>query len=232
MQRLDKYLADAGTGSRSEVKNIIRKGRVTVGGRKETMPDAKVGTGQQVCVDGRPVTKAPEHVYYLMNKPAGVITATEDRAERTVLDILPDDLPYITPARRKKLFPVGRLDKDTEGLLLITDDGALAHRLLSPKHHVEKEYYARIEGKLCQDAERRFELGMDIGDGDKTLPAKLIRISDSEIRVILVEGRFHQVKRMVSACGAEVVYLKRVRMGDLTLPQSLSAGMCGYYSRP
>ena len=224
MERLDKYLADAGCGTRSEVKNAVRKGRVTVRGRKETRPETKVTGEDQVCFDGKPVEKAPGHVYYLMNKPAGVLTATEDSREKTVLDLLPEDLPYLTAARKKKLFPVGRLDKDTEGLLLITDDGPLAHSLLSPAKHVEKEYYAVIRGSLAGDAEERFREGVDIGDEKPALPAVLKRESAEEIRVILSEGRYHQVKRMVEACGAQVVYLKRVRMGGLWLPQDLESG--------
>ena len=224
MERLDKYLADAGVGTRSEVKNVIRKGRVTVGGAKVTKPEIKVSGDEPVCLDGNPVKKAPEHVYYMMYKPAGVITATEDMREKTVMDLLPPDLPGLTAARRAKLFPVGRLDKDTEGLLLVTDDGALAHALLSPAKHVEKEYYAEIEGNLYEDAEERFREGLDIGDEKMTLPAGLIRVSDTQIRVILHEGRFHQVKRMVEACGARVTYLKRLRMGALVLPADLAKG--------
>ncbi len=224
MKRLDKFLADAGCGTRSEVKNDIRKGRVTVEGRTETRPEAKVTGDEEIRLDGRPVMTSPEFVYYLMNKPAGVITATSDQREKTVIDLLPDDLPGLTPSRKKRLFPVGRLDRDTEGLLLITDDGALAHELLSPKKHVEKEYYARIEGELAPDAAERFRDGLDIGDEKPTLPARLVRISDTEIRIVISEGRYHQVKRMTEACGARVTYLKRIRMGDLVLPPELETG--------
>ena len=224
MERLDKYLADAGVGTRSEAKNVIRKGRVTVGGAKVTKPETKVSGDEPVCLDGQPLKKAPVHVYYMLHKPAGVITATEDTREKTVMDLLPSGLPGLTPSRRAKLFPVGRLDKDTEGLLLVTDDGALAHALLSPAKHVEKEYYAEIEGQLCDDAEERFREGIDIGDEKKTLPAELIRLSDTQVRIILHEGRFHQVKRMVEACGARVTYLKRLRMGALVLPDDLDKG--------
>ena len=160
----------------------------------------------------------------MLYKPAGVITATEDSREKTVMDLLPPDLPGLTMARRAKLFPVGRLDKDTEGLLLVTDDGALAHALLSPTKHVEKEYYAEIEGRLCDDAEERFRSGIDIGDEKPTLPAELLRLSDTQAHIILHEGRFHQVKRMVEACGARVTYLKRLRMGSLSLPDDLNPG--------
>lgn len=225
-KRLDKFLSDAGVGTRSEVKTLIRKGRVAVDGQKQTSPDYKVSGEEDIRFDGCPVGRAPEYLYFVLNKPAGVITATEDRTQRTVMEFLPKDHPFLTEARRKKMFPVGRLDKDTEGLLLITDDGALAHDLLSPGKHVEKEYIAGIEGTLCEDAEERFREGMDIGDDTKTLPAELIRESDTIVRVILSEGRFHQVKRMIAACGARVVSLKRVRMGRLVLPEGLGPGEC------
>ena len=231
MKRLDKFLADAGCGTRSEVKNVIRKGRAAIDGRIETRPEAKVTGEEEICVDGRPVCAGPEYVYYMMNKPAGVITATTDQKEKTVIDLLPDDLPGLSAVRKKKLFPVGRLDRDTEGLLLITDDGNLAHELLSPKKHVEKEYYAKISGELAEDTEERFQKGMDIGDDKPTLPARLTRISDSEILVVLSEGRFHQVKRMTEACGARVTYLKRIRMGNLVLPPDLEPGKSRPVSR-
>ena len=226
MERLDKLLSTAGYGTRSEVKKYIRDGRITINGIPELHPERKVEGSEQILLDDRPVIKAPEAVYYLMNKPAGVITATEDRREKTVLDLLPQDLPGLTEARRKKLFPVGRLDKDTEGLLLITDDGAMAHELLSPSKHVEKEYYARLSGPLCGDAEERFRAGMDIGDDKPAKPAELIRISENEVKIILHEGRYHQVKRMVEKCGSRVTYLKRIRMGDLVLPEDLPPGEC------
>ena len=226
MERLDRFLASAGYGTRSEVKKYIRSGRITINGIPELHPERKVEGSEQILLDDHQVMKAPETVYYLMNKPAGVITATEDRREKTVLDLLPQDLPGLTQSRRKKLFPVGRLDKDTEGLLLITDDGEMAHDLLSPSKHVEKEYYARLAGPLCGDAEERFRAGMDIGDDKPTKPAVLVRLSESEVKIILHEGRFHQVKRMIEKCGSRVTYLKRIRMGDFILPDNLPPGEC------
>ena len=224
MERLDRFLASAGCGTRSEVKKYIRSGRIIIDGTPELHPERKVEGSELILLDDRPVIRSPEAVYYLMNKPAGVITATEDRREKTVLDLLPPDLPGLTEARRKKLFPVGRLDKDTEGLLLITDDGALAHELLSPAKHVEKEYYARLSGPLSDDAEEQFRAGMDIGDDKPAKPAVLERLSETEVRIILHEGRYHQVKRMIEKCGSRVTYLKRIRMGNLALPEDLLPG--------
>lgn len=218
--RLDKYLAGMGCGTRSEVKGMIRKGRVTVGGALAKSPEQKLDT-ERDCVelDGNPVAYE-EFAYYLLHKPAGVVSATKDGRERTVLDLLPKQ-------RRKDLFPVGRLDKDTEGLLLITNDGELAHRLLSPKKHVDKTYYARVRGRVTQEDAARFLEGVDIGDEKPTLPAELsILVSDelSEIVLTIREGRFHQVKRMFEAVGKEVVYLKRLSMGALRLPDDLPCG--------
>lgn len=221
--RLDKFLADAGVGTRSEVKKYIQKGRVQVNGVCVRKSEAKVEVSHdEITFDGVRIEAAPEFVYYLLNKPAGVVTATEDQREKTVMDLI--------DAQRKGLFPVGRLDKDTEGLLLITDDGQLSHQLLSPKKHVWKTYYAKVEGSLIPDAAQAVEEGLDIGDEKKTLPAKLSYISRSseericEILLEIHEGRFHQVKRMVEVLGGNVVYLKRLSMGSLQLPDDLPPG--------
>lgn len=221
--RLDKFLADAGTGTRSEVKKFIQKGRVEINGETVRKPETKLDpANDKVVLDGNVIGSGPEFVYYLLNKPAGYVTATEDRREKTVMDLI--------PGNRKGLFPVGRLDKDTEGLLLITDDGQLGHQLLSPKKHVWKTYYARIEGILVENAEEQVEKGLDIGDEKLTLPAKLERLSEnkedrtSEILLTIHEGRFHQVKRMTEALGGRVVYLKRLSMGRLKLPENLQCG--------
>lgn len=158
--------------------------------------------------------------YYMLNKPAGVISASEDRRERTVVDL-------ITTKKRNDLFPVGRLDRDTEGLLLITNDGDLAHRLLSPKKHVDKVYYARIDGKVTEEDQKVFAEGLDIGEEKKTLPAQLHILKsgeESEITLTIREGKFHQVKRMFHAVGKEVVYLKRLQMGSLKLDETLRPG--------
>ncbi len=218
--RLDKYLADMGQGTRSEVKKAIRKGLVQVNGRTVREPEYKVDTEEdQVLFAGRQA-EYEEYEYYMLNKPAGVISASEDARERCVVDL-------IESRKRKDLFPVGRLDKDTEGLLLITNDGALAHRLLSPKKHVDKVYYARVQGRVTQEDVELFGQGVDIGEEKQTLPADLCILETgdiSKVELTIREGRFHQVKRMFQAVGKEVLYLKRLRMGPLALDESLEPG--------
>ena len=215
MIRLDKFLADAGIGTRSEVKQMIRKKSVTVNGTPATGPDQKINeTSDIVCVSGKAVSLRG-FVYYLLHKPAGYVSATKDNPFPTVMELVPggDDL-----------FPVGRLDKDTEGLLLITNDGELAHRLLSPRRHVDKTYLAILD-KPAEDSDiEKFEAGVDIGDDDLTLPAKLQILPDNQALLTIHEGRFHQVKRMFHAVGKEVVYLKRLSMGPITLPEDLEKG--------
>ena len=218
--RLDKYLADMGLGTRSQIKKEIRSGQVVVNGISICRPEVKIDTGQdKVIFHGEPVTYE-EYEYFMLNKPAGVISAASDRQETTVIDLIKD-------RKRDDLFPVGRLDKDTEGLLIITNNGELAHRLLSPKKHVDKVYFARINGKVTQSDVDIFSRGVDIGDEKPTLPADLVICTSdevSEIRLTIREGRFHQVKRMFQAVGKEVVYLKRLRMGGITLDESLKPG--------
>lgn len=223
MIRLDKFLADAGIGTRSEVRKLIQKGRVQIDGVCCRKPEEKVDSDKNtVLCEGQVISKAPEFVYFILHKPAGYVTATEDTREKTVLELIHEN--------RKGLFPVGRLDKDTEGLLLITDDGVLAHNLLSPKKHVWKTYYAKVDGILKEGAVQLTEQGLDIGDEKMTLPAKLEILTENreekncEIRLTVHEGRFHQVKRMVQALGGEVTYLKRLTMGTLTLPEDLPTG--------
>lgn len=223
MIRLDKYLADMGCGTRQEVKKLIRSGQVSVDGAVVKKPETKVEqTVQEVCLNGEKVGYE-SFEYYMLNKPAGVISATEDKSCQTVVDLIKEK-------KRKDLFPVGRLDKDTEGLLLITNDGELAHRLLSPKKHVDKCYFARVSGKVTENDVRSFENGVNIGSLEQpeiTMPGKLeIIISDeiSQIRLTIQEGKFHQVKRMFQAVGKEVIYLKRLRMGTLVLDENLSIG--------
>ena len=185
--RLDKFLADAGAGTRSEVKKFIQKGKVQVNGVPAKKSEIKVSEEDEVVLDGNRISQAPEFVYYLLHKPAGYVSATEDKRDKTVMELVASD--------RKDLFPVGRLDKDTEGLLLITDDGALAHELLSPKKHVDKTYYARIDGKVVAEDQEAFLQGVDIGDETKTLPAKLEILEGADVSEILLtihEGRFHQ----------------------------------------
>lgn len=218
--RLDKYLADMGKGTRSEVKKAIGKGLVRVNNEIVKKPETKLDTdSDHVLFDGVLVGYA-QYEYYMLNKPAGVISATEDKREKTVIDL-------ITKKKRKDLFPVGRLDRDTEGLLLISNDGELAHRLLSPSKHVDKVYYAKIDGKVTIEDVEAFQQGVDIGEEKLTRPAKLRILksgTQSEIELTICEGKFHQVKRMFQAVGKEVVYLKRLQMGTLILDESLKPG--------
>lgn len=219
--RLDKYLADMGIGTRTEVKKFIRSGRIQIDGRIEKKPEAKVDTSSQQITFDNTLVVYQEYEYYMLHKPAGVVSATTDKKEKTVLDLL-------SVQKRKDLFPVGRLDKDTEGLLLITNDGVLAHRLLAPGKHVDKVYFARVEGTVTEADVLAFSQGLDIGDPELTLPAKLeIQSSGttvSEILLTIQEGRFHQVKRMFEAVGKKVIYLKRLSMGTLCLDEDLPKG--------
>lgn len=223
--RLDKFLADAGAGTRSEVKKFIQKGQVQLNGQIVKRPEQKVDPDtDEVLYAGQILGAAPEFVYYLLHKPAGCVSATEDDRDKTVME-------YI-PSKRKGMFPVGRLDKDTEGLLLVTDDGALAHELLSPKKHVEKTYFAKVEGIVTEEDRKAFAEGVDIGEEKRTLPAKLeiLKVTESEgtseILLTICEGKFHQVKRMMKAVGKNVTYLKRISMGPLRLPDELEKGSC------
>lgn len=217
--RLDKYLADMGIGTRSEVKTAIKRGQVRVNGDVVRSPELKVDHNDQVFYQDRQVSYVT-HEYYMLNKPAGVISATEDRNCKTVVDL-------IESASRKDLFPVGRLDKDTEGLLLITNDGELAHRLLSPKKKVGKVYYARIEGKVTEEDVEAFRAGLKVDEEFTAMPAELTIVKSdeiSEIELMIMEGKFHQVKRMFEAVGKKVIYLKRLSMGELSLDESLKVG--------
>ena len=217
--RLDKYLADMNAGTRSELKRNIRKGLVTVDGSVIKDPGQNVEPGKDtVFYRGRKI-EYETYVYYMLNKPAGLISATEDKRMKTVIDLLPEE-------RRRDLFPVGRLDRDTEGLLLITNDGELAHRLLSPKRHVDKKYYARIRGAVTREDVLAFARGISLEDFT-CMPADLTIIKSdeiSEITVIIREGKFHQIKRMFEAVGKEVVFLKRLEMGSLILDEELAPG--------
>lgn len=216
--RLDKLLADTGRWSRKEARLLLKQGRVRVDGEQERSAERKVTPGvSQVTVDGQPVDWSEFH-YIMMNKPAGVLTATEDRHQKTVLDLLPEEY------RNLNLFPVGRLDKDTEGLLLLTDDGALAHRLLSPRHHVDKVYLARVDGETDDADAKAFAEGITLGDGTKCLPARLEHLGPGLCRVTLREGKFHQVKRMLAQRGKPVIGLKRLSMGQLELDPALEPG--------
>ena len=221
--RLDKYLVACAVGSRTEVKNFLKAGRVTVNGKKEKSAKLQINEDtDEIYFDGQKLDYE-EFVYYMMNKPQGVISATEDPKHKTVLDLLDD---Y---ARAKEVFPVGRLDIDTHGLLLLTNDGKLAHALLSPKRHVDKTYLARINGVMTDADVETFAQGVPLKDFT-CQPAKLELVSidrekdQSLVRVTIAEGKFHQVKRMVAYCGKEVADLQRLTMGTLTLDEELKRG--------
>ncbi len=220
MIRLDKYLADMGVGTRVEVKKYIRQGKVKIDGVVVKSPEEKVDIErQEIFYLDQPVSYEAFE-YYMLNKPAGVVSATTDDKDTTVIDLIIDK-------KRKDLFPVGRLDKDTEGLLLITNDGELAHRLLSPKKHVDKVYYAKVKGVVTERDVKAFAEGVSLGYGETSKPAVLeIMVSDeiSEIKLTIQEGKFHQVKRMFLSVGKEVIYLKRLSMGTLVLDEKLPLG--------
>lgn len=228
-QRLDKLIASMGSFSRREVKPLIREGRILADGLPVSSAEEKYDPETtEISVDGVALGYR-RYTYLMMNKPAGVLSATRDGKGKTVLDLLEPEL------RKLDLFPAGRLDKDSEGLLLLTNDGQLAHRLLSPRHHVDKIYYVRTEGKLTEEDCRAFAQGMTLGDGLQCLPAGLVILGAGEIseaQVTLREGKFHQVKRMLSALGKPVLYLSRVQMGNLTLDSSLSPGEYRFLTVP
>lgn len=224
--RLDKMLSHLGYGTRSELKKMTKSGAVTVNGKVIKDSGWKVHPDEDcIKVNGEKVFFR-EHVYVLLNKPAGVISATEDVRERTVVDLLDDHI------RAFEVFPVGRLDKDTEGLLLLTNDGKLAHHLLSPRKHVPKTYYARVHGKVSEEDVRIFSEGVVLDDGYMTMPARLVILDSgnpeeekpAEIELTIHEGKFHQVKRMFEAVQKKVVYLKRISMGPIELDPSLAPG--------
>ncbi len=229
--RLDKYLADMGLGTRSEIKKEIKAGHVTVNGELIKDPGFnKVTSSDHVIYCGTEISYE-EFVYYMLNKPAGVISASEDPREETVVDLIDE-------RTRRDLFPCGRLDRDTEGLLLITNDGGLAHRLLSPKHHVDKTYYAVVAGEITEEDADLFREGLVLPDGLECMPAELVIVSQdefdspdpdddtisTEILITIREGKFHQIKRMFEAIGSKVIYLKRLTMGPLTLDENLEPG--------
>ena len=207
MMRLDRFLSEAGVGSRKELRAMIKRGRVTVDGAPASGPEQKIMESQSVAVDGREV-RLPGRVVLMLHKPAGYVTSTADPRDPTVMELLPPE--------HQGLFPVGRLDKDTEGLLLFTADGALAHRLTSPKSQVEKEYYAETEGEIDEADVQAFRAGLTLRDGTKCLPAALKKVPGGCL-VTVMEGRYHQVRRMLAARGKPVRYLRRVREGSLTL---------------
>lgn len=221
MIRLDKFLTDMGCGTRSIIKNLVHKGKVSVNGEVIKKPEIKINEDEDVVLlDGEEI-KYNRYEYFMLNKPDGYVSATTDRNEKTVLDLLKAE------DRRKDLFPVGRLDKDTEGLLVISNDGEMAHKILSPKNHIAKTYYVKVNGRIENEHIEIFEKGIDIGEKNITKPGilKIIKSSDiSEAELTIYEGKFHQVKRMFEAVGMKVVYLKRIKMGTLGLDETLKPG--------
>lgn len=215
--RLDRFLTEMTGFSRTQAKEAAKRGRITVDGVPVKKTDVKIVPGvEKVAVDGREISYLAAE-YFMLNKPAGVVSATEDDRYPTVIDLIEE-------RKRKDLFPVGRLDVDTEGLLLITNDGGLAHRLLSPRKHVDKVYFARFDGTLPEDAAERFAKGLTLEDGTETMPAKLEPLPEGEMRLTIREGKYHQVKRMMEAVGCQVTYLKRLSMGSLKLDENLKPG--------
>lgn len=219
--RLDKFLADMQLGTRSQVKEFIKKGLITVNGDIVTKADYKINELEDSITCKGVSLSYQKYRYFILHKPSSVVTATKDNRDRTVMDLLPKELS-------KDFFPVGRLDKDTEGFLLITNDGDLSHKLLSPKKHVAKTYYVECNGILNEEKIQKLKQGVDIGDDKPTLPAEIRVIHTSEstyvIELTITEGRFHQVKRMIQAVGGEVTYLKRLSMGGLSLDETLAKG--------
>lgn len=218
MERLDKVLAATGRWSRREVKLLVKQGQVRVNGAAASSAEEKLDPETAIVTVGGQTVVLQKYTYIMLHKPAGVLSATEDSRQKTVLELLPPEL------RRRGLSPVGRLDKDTEGLLLLTDDGELAHRLLSPKYHVDKRYYAEVDGLLGPADADAFAKGMTLDDGLVCLPAGLELCGSGACIVTLQEGKFHQVKRMLAFRGAPVRYLKRLAMGPLALDPSLETG--------
>ena len=218
--RLDKFLAQNGFGTRSEVKKLFKAGQVLVNGVPEKKSERKIDPDADVIVCSGKTIVWKKFVCLMFHKPAGCITATEDKNQKTVMD-------YISHDRKSELFPVGRLDIDTEGLLFLMNDGDLAHRMLSPRHHVEKTYFVRTDGEVTEEDAQAFETGVDIGEKNLTMPAKLKILQSgpvSESELTICEGKFHQVKRMFSVRGKEVIYLKRISMAGLELDPALAPG--------
>lgn len=217
-ERLDKYIASQTSLSRKEAQRAIREKRVTLNGEIVRSPDVKAApNADTVTLDGKALSYK-QYVYYMMNKPQGVVSATEDKLERTVLDILPAEY------RRDGLFPAGRLDKDTTGLLILTDDGDYAHRMLSPKKHVTKRYIATLDKTPGEEISARFEEGIVLGDGTVCKSGQASILDDERVEVVISEGKYHQVKRMFAALGYRVTALERIQIGALALDRSLTAG--------
>lgn len=224
MMRLDKMLAHSGYGTRKEVKELIRKGFVTVNGEVIKDDDYKVNelTDEVIIVDEE--VNYDKLIYIMLNKPDGYVSATFDNNDPTVLDLIYEH-------QNRNLFPVGRLDKDTVGLLLITNDGKLAHKMLSPKNHVDKTYYLKYSGSLNDNQIKKLESGVALDDGYLTKPAKVKLLDDNHMELTITEGKYHQVKRMLEAVGSSVTYLKRISFGPLSLDSNLEEGKYRYLTK-
>ena len=222
-ERLDKLIASQGKLSRSDVKKMVKSGRVTVDGAVPKSADIKVDAGKSViALDGKELCYK-KHIYIMLNKPQGVISASNDKTQKTVVDLVPPEL------YRDGLFPAGRLDGDTVGFVLITDDGDFAHRILSPKNHIMKTYHAILKAPLTESDIEQFKNGIELSDGTLCLEAEVRMLEDTDeptAEVKICEGKYHQVKRMFAALGNKVVYLRRVKMGELFLDESLKEGEC------
>lgn len=222
MERLDKILASQGASSRKEVKEMIKKGRVAVNGTAVLDPAVKISEADSVTLDGAELV-LKKHIYLMLNKPQGVVSASDSKNDKTVIDLVPDKF------YRSGLFPAGRLDKDTVGFVLITDDGDFAHRILSPKNHVVKTYEARLERKLTDSQKDLIQNGIVLSDGTTCKQSRVEILEDGDkplVQIQICEGKYHQIKRMFAAAGNKVVYLKRTKIGDLTLDGALSQGQC------
>lgn len=222
MERLDKILASQGASSRKEVKEMIKKGRVAVNGTAVLDPAVKISEADSVTLDGAELV-LKKHIYLMLNKPQGVVSASDSKNDKTVIDLVPDKF------YRSGLFPAGRLDKDTVGFVLITDDGDFAHKILSPKNHVVKTYEARLERKLTDSQKDLIQNGIVLSDGTTCKESRVEILEDGDkplVQIQICEGKYHQIKRMFAAAGNKVVYLKRTKIGDLTLDGALSQGQC------
>ena len=225
-ERLDKWIASQGSWSRKQVKDLVRTGQIIINGTAATAADMKISEADEIVVSGKAL-RLQRHIYIMMNKPAGVVSATEDKRDKTVMELLSEEL------RRPGLFPAGRLDKDTEGFLLLTDDGAFAHNILAPGKHVPKTYYVRVEntgaeaGRTPQQLIDEFAVGVSLGQGEASTPAELVWLPSregQEAELTIYEGIFHQVKRMFMRFGFRVTYLRRIRIGKLNLDENLPLG--------
>ncbi|WAM32954.1 pseudouridine synthase [Caldicellulosiruptor morganii] len=216
--RLDRFLAHSGFGTRSEVKRLIKEGFVKVNGEEAKSPNLKIDESRDIVQVGEEIVRLQKWVYIMMNKPRGYVCSNNDPFSPTVFSLIPETLKY------RNLHTVGRLDKDAEGLLIITNNGEYTHRVISPRKHIEKEYIVRLERELCEEKIKVFEDGIVLDDGYKTLPAKYTIIDDFTVSLTIHEGKYHQIKRMFESIGNKVVYLKRIRIGKLRLDENLKPG--------